>query len=234
MVFCVEKSKEFVSFKCTCQAHELLLTTESLPITILLGELQQVNLPINDQNGGHLMQSLLIFIGTKVPNSKIMAYTKIPCYQCCVTVIRNGKVYSFNSKADYIVKDYLEKSAKTLAVGEIQSSPVSHMTAVGIMANELPKMLLEITMTKKLACNLYIVSSSGGYNYKTDLTGPITFEHLNTSIYQLNDPKSLKEFCKIVAHFFTVQKTADESELSLSEESSFSEDSQAKKPRKDF
>ena len=71
-------------------------------------------------------------------------------------------------------------------------------------------------MTKKLACNHYIVSSRGGYNYKTDLTGPITFEHFNTSIYQQNDPKSLKEFYKIVAHFFTVLKTADESELSLS------------------
>ena len=129
LLTCVEKSKEFVSFKCTCQAHELLLTTESLPITILLGELQQVNLPINDQNGGHLMQSLLIFIGTKVPNSKIMAYTKNSMLPVSCNVIRNGKVYSFNSKADYIVKDYLEKSAKTLAVGEIQSSQI---TAVGV------------------------------------------------------------------------------------------------------
>ena len=100
-----------------------------------------------------------------------------------------------------IVKDYFEKSAKTLAVGEIQSLPVSQMmvAAVGNMANESPKMLLGITMTKLLACNLYIISSSG-HNYKTDLTGPITFEHLNTSIYHLNDPKSLKEFCEVVAH----------------------------------
>ena len=112
LAFCVEKSKEFVSFKCTCQAHELLLTTESLPITILLGELQQVNLPINDQNGGHLMQSLLIFIGTKVPNSKIMAYTKNSMLPVSCNVIRNGKVYSFNSKADYVVKITLKNLQK--------------------------------------------------------------------------------------------------------------------------
>ena len=103
MAFCVEKSKEFVSFKCTCQVHELPSTTESLPITILL---QEVNLPIND---GHLMQLLLTFIGTKVPNSKIMAYTKNSLLPVSCNVIRNGKLYSFNSKADYIVMKNLQK-----------------------------------------------------------------------------------------------------------------------------
>ena len=52
---------------------------------------------------------------------------------------------------------------------------------VGIMANESPNMLLGITMTKKLACNLYLVSSSNRYDHKEDVTGPITFELINTS-----------------------------------------------------
>ena len=231
LAFCVEKSKALNSFECNCQAHRLLLATESLPMATLLGELQQVNLPINDQNGVYLMQALLTFIGTKIPNSRIMSCTKHSTLPVSCKVVRNGKAYSFNAIPDYIVKDYIEKTPKTLAVGEVQSSPVSQMmvAAVGIMANESPNILLGITMTKKLACHLYLVSTTHGYDYKTDLTGPIQFEHLNSSIYQLNDPKGLQEFCKIVAHFFTMQKIEEESE---SEESS-SEDSQAKRPKKD-
>ena len=137
LAFCVEKSKEFVSFKCTCQVHELLSTTESLPITILL---QEVNLPIN---GGRLMQSLTWYKGTKFQNYGIYQKFHVTSVMQCN---KKWKVIQFQFKSRLYSH---EKSAKTLAVGEIQSSPVSQMTAVGIMANESPKMLLGITMNDK-------------------------------------------------------------------------------------
>ena len=224
--YCIEKAREFASFECTCQGHRFLSTSQSAPMISLLSEAKRINLPINDQNGGQLMQSLLTFIGTKVLNSEIKAYTKDASIPVSCIVIHNGKEYMFNSKADYVARDVDEDV--TLAVGEVQSSPVSQMmvAAVEIMANESPNMLLGITMTKKLACNIYLISSINGYDQNEDVNGPITFELLNSSIYQINDPKGLQEFCKIVAYFFTLQ-------TSESDESS-EEGSQPKIPKKDF
>ena len=215
--YCIEKAREFASFECTCQGHRFLSTSQSAPMISLLSEAKRINLPINDQNGGQLMQSLLTFIGTKVLNSEIKAYTKDASIPVSCIVIHNGKEYMFNSIADYVARDVSKEV--TLAVGEVQSSPASQMmvAAAGIMANESPSMLLGITMTKTLAFNVFLISPSNGYDPKEDATGPINFEHLNSSIYQLNDPKGLQKFCKIVAHFFTLQAAESESDESSEE-----------------
>ena len=211
--FCIENAKEFVSFECTCRGHQFLSTSQSVPMINLLSEVKQINLPINDQNVGHLMQLLLTFIGTKISNSEIRAYTKDASIPVSCIVIHNGKEYMFNSIADYVARDVSKEV--TLAVGEVQSSPASQMMVAA--ANESPSMLLGITMTKTLAFNVFLISPSNGYDPKEDATGPINFEHLNSSIYQLNDPKGLQKFCKIVAHFFTLQAAESESDESSEE-----------------
>ena len=75
MAYCIEKSEELVSLRCTCSAHKLLSITDSIPFKILLGELQHVNLSINDQNRGELM----LTPNTRFPNCSIHKKFCVAC-----------------------------------------------------------------------------------------------------------------------------------------------------------